>query len=482
MSQAPSSPPALAGAPSKIDASCRVPLLLMFICAAVWLVIASAFALIASIKFHSPDFLADCPWLTYGRVRPAYLNALLYGFCLQAGLGVGLWLLARLGRAPLAQPWLVIVGTLVWNLGVKFGIWGVLSGDGTGFQYLDMPGYAAWIMMLGCLLISLSGLLTFHQRRERALFVSQWFVFAALFWFPWTYSTAELLLVTWPVRGAAQVAIWGYYVANLEVTWLALIGLAAIFYFVPKLTRHQLHSHYLALFAFWMLILFGGWSGIPGGAPLPAWMPVLSTAATMLLLVPVVIVAVLIHQTVEGKWTRLMANPPLRFIALGAFAYLLAGLMRVASAGLDLHHPISLTWFAPAQAQLNAYGFFSLVMFGAIYWIVPQLAGMEFASAKLVRAHFWLALLGLLLSVVPLAIGGIVEELRLETSGISFMQVVKTTMPFLRASTIGDLLLALGHVVFVVNLVGMVVRFYRPRAVSAYVAATMDLYAVKAKP
>ncbi|MEI6396199.1 MAG: hypothetical protein WCT12_34475, partial [Verrucomicrobiota bacterium] len=82
----------------------------------------------------------------------------------------------------------------------------------------------------------------------------------------------------------------------------------------------------------------------------------------------------------------------------------------------------------------------------------------------------------------PLASGGIVEELRLQTSGVRFMQVVKTTMPFLRSSTIGDLLLALGHVVFVVNLLGMVVRFYRPRAVSAYAAATMDLCAVKAKP
>jgi cytochrome c oxidase cbb3-type subunit 1 len=482
MSEVPSSEPVPAVAPAEIDASCRLPLLVIFLCAACWLVIGSAFALISSIKFHSPNFLADSAWLTYGRVRPAYLNCLLYGFCLQAGLGVALWLLARLGRTPLAQPGLVIVGSLLWNFGLKLGIWGILSGDGTGFEYLDMPGYAAWIILLAYLLIGLSGVLTFHQRRERQLFVSQWFIFAALFWFPWIYSTAELLLVTFPVRGAAQVAILGYYVANLGVIWLALIGLAAIFYFIPKLTHHELHSRYLALFTFWVLILFGGWVGIPNSAPLPAWMPALSTVATMLMAVPLATIALTVHRTLDGKWSKLTTNPPLQFIAVGTIAFILAGLMKIAITGIDVTYPISFTWLTPAQAQLNSYGFFSLVMFGAIYSILPQLTQTEFPSPKLVCAHFWLALLGLLLSVVPLALGGIVEAHRLHNPSIAFMEVMKSTLPFLRVSTMGDLLIALGHLIFLVNLAGLAIRFYRPRAVSAYAAATADLTAAEAKP
>src|SRR5437868_12640874 len=83
---------------AEIDSSCRLPLFVMFVSAAVWLVIGSAFALISTIKFHDPNFLADCAWLSYGHTRPAYLNSALYGFCLQAGLGVALWIIARLGR------------------------------------------------------------------------------------------------------------------------------------------------------------------------------------------------------------------------------------------------------------------------------------------------------------------------------------------------------------------------------------------------
>src|ERR1017187_10127349 len=108
-------------APADIDASCRLPLVVLFLCAAGWLVVGSEVTLIASLKFHAPGFLADCAWLTSGRVRPASLNCLLYGFCLPAGLGVALWLLGRLGRTRLALPWLITVGAVCWNVGVVAG-------------------------------------------------------------------------------------------------------------------------------------------------------------------------------------------------------------------------------------------------------------------------------------------------------------------------------------------------------------------------
>src|SRR6266566_1848675 len=135
--------------PAGLDASCRIPLLLIFVSAAKWLVIGSILGLIASIKFHSPNFLADCPWLTYGRVRPATVNIMLYGFCLQAGLGIALWMFARLGRARLAQGAMITLGAVLWNLGVLVGVLGILAGDSTGFENLEMPRYAALLVFLG---------------------------------------------------------------------------------------------------------------------------------------------------------------------------------------------------------------------------------------------------------------------------------------------------------------------------------------------
>ena len=467
-------------APSEVDASCRLPLVVLFLSAAIWLLVASLFGLIASIKFHAPGFLADSAWLTYGRVRPASANAMLYGFCLQAGLGVALWMLARLGRTMLAAPWLVIVGALCWNLGVAAGLLGILTGGSTGFENLEMPAYAASLVLLGYLMVVVWGVLTFHQRRERQLYVSQWFLFAALFWFPWIFSTANLLLLGFQVRGMAQAVIAWWYSDNLLVVWFGLIGLAAIFYMVPKLAGRDLHSRYLALLTFWMLILFGSWGGIPASAPVPAWMPVSSAVATVLGVIAIIAVALNIHCTLEGKCSKLMGGPSLRFIGFGLVAFMVAGLLRAVTALPEVSRIIQFTWFIPARDLLNSYGFFAMVMFGAVYYIVPQLVGRQFLSPKLVRAHFWIAAAGVLLFVVPLAVGGILQGLRLRHADIAFTDIAKGTLPFLRVSTMGDLLMALGHVLFLANLAGLVLQFYRARAVSAWKEATAEIQPAEA--
>src|ERR1017187_8008000 len=369
--------------PGAIDLSCRLPLVALFLSAAVWLCIASAFGLIASIKFHAPGFLADSAWLTYGRVRPASVNCMLYGFCIQAGLGVALWMLARLGRTKLAAPWLVVVGALCWNLGVSAGLLGILTGGSTGFENLEMPAYAASLVFLGYLMIAVWGVLTFHQRRERQLYVSQWFLFAALFWFPWVYSTADLLLLTFRVRGMAQAVIAWWYSENLLVVWFGLVGLAAIFYVVPKLTGRDLHSRYLALMAFWMLILFGSWGGISESAPLPAWMPVSSAVARGLGVILIVAVALNVHGTLGGQCSKLLVHPSLRFIGFGVVSFIIGVLGSAASAFPEVTQVTHFTWFTVAKGLLNYYGFFAMVMFGAVYYILPQLLGIEFPSAAL---------------------------------------------------------------------------------------------------
>src|SRR5260370_34788086 len=89
---------------AEIDASLRWPVLLLFVSAVLWLVFGTVLALIASIKLHGPGFLNGSAWLAYGRINPAGMNALLYGFASQAGLGVALWLLGRLRRGRLCCP------------------------------------------------------------------------------------------------------------------------------------------------------------------------------------------------------------------------------------------------------------------------------------------------------------------------------------------------------------------------------------------
>ena len=461
---------------AEIDASCRLPLFVIFVSAAIWLLIGSLFGFISTLKFHDPNFLADTGWLTYGRTHPAAQNSFMYGFCLQAGLGVGLWLIARLGRTLVAHRWMVTIGAQLWNLGVTVGVLGILAGDATGFENLDMPLYGARIVFLGYLLFGIWAVLTFHQRRERVLFVSQWFILAALFWFPWIYSTAYLLLVGFPVRGVAQAVIAWWFSNNLSVVWLWLMGLAAAFYFVPRLAQTELQSRYLALLTFWTLILFGPWCGIPNSAPVPAWMPALSTSATLWMLIPLLAAALSVFMTLRGKRASLVSSVPLQFIWLGMIGFFIAGLMNIAAVLPPVSQVLQFTWFTAARAQANSYGYFSLVMFGAMYYIVPQLAGIEFTSPKLVRLHLWVAAAGLVLIILPLAVGGLVQGLNLQDPAVDFLKISRTTLTFLRASTMGDVLLAAGHLLFAVNVIGVVRSFSRARVTAAYATATASLF------
>ena len=60
---------------SWIDASMRSVCLFFFIAALSWLLIGTAFALIASFSLHSPDLFPNWEWLTFGRIRSAHLNS-----------------------------------------------------------------------------------------------------------------------------------------------------------------------------------------------------------------------------------------------------------------------------------------------------------------------------------------------------------------------------------------------------------------------
>jgi len=468
---------------AEIDASCRVPLFTLFVSGAVWLVVASIFGLLASLKFHSPGFLSDCAALTYGRVHPVATNALVYGFGVQAGLGVALWMIARLGGTRVAQPWLISLGGKLWNLGLLIGVIGVLAGDSTGFEGLEIPRYGVVFLFLGYLLIAFWTLVTLHSRKVRALGPSQWFLLAALFWFPWIYFTANYLLLSHtPIRGVTQAIVAWWYSGNLNLVWFGLVGLAVTFYFIQHLMNRPLYSGNLALFTFWTIILFASWSGIPASAPLPAWLPALSTVATVLTVITVLSVMANVHKTCGRGCSQTENPPPGKFIAFGAIAFVVSWLMNIANTIPQINSVTNFTWFTVGQWQLNVFGFFAMTMFGAIYYIVPQVTGVEWPCAKSPRRHFWLAAIGIILIALPLAIGGIVEGFNWRNLKMSNVDVAKNALNFLRVSTVGELLILLGNLMLLGNLIGLSVRYYRIHFVPVYKEATAELKPAEGKP
>lgn len=463
--------------PPQIAASCRLPLFALFGGAAPWLALASLLGLIGSLKFHAPAMFANCAPLSYGRVFPASQFLLVYGFCIPAGLAVGLWLLARLGRVELARPFLITFGAKLWHLGVLVGLVAILAGETTGHELLEAPRYASVILFLGFLVMAIWAFVTHTRRNEAALYPSQWFVLAALFWFPWIFTSATLLLQWFPVRGMAQAAVAWWFAGNLLNVWLPLAGLAATFYFLPKLAGQPLQSRYLALFVFLTLVLFGTWTGIPAGAALPAWMPALSGAAKLLALIPALAVGTMIILTCRGSTTACKGGP-FCYTKFGAWSLVLASLLTALTACPAISRITDFTWFNHGQRLLFLYGFFGMTMFAAAYLILPQIAGHGAVCPKRVRAHFWLSMIGSLLLAIPLVIAGVIQGLKLLNPEIAFVDALKASLMPFRMSTLGEVLIIAGNLLFLFNVGYAIARYFRAVGKVAYAEATAPLESV----
>jgi cytochrome c oxidase cbb3-type subunit 1 len=440
-----------------VECASPIAMVTLFTSAVLWLLAASLLGLRNSLNFHNPALFASHGYLSYGRVHGAENASLLYGFGVQSALGLGLWLLCRLGRTSLVGPSIVFIGAVLWNIAVTLGVAGILCGAGTGYESFELPTWCASILFLAFLMIGLCALLTFHQREPGPLYPSQWFVVGSLFWFPWIFSTAALLLLWVPARGVLQVSTACWYAQNFDAVFLGFAGLASSFYFIPKLIGRPLHSHYQASLAFWTLALFGSWGGIPDGAPLPSWITSLSVVGAVLTAVPILTIATNMYQTVCQDVQRLDADPTLRFTYVGLIFWIIAGAQQIVGALPTVSAITDLTWFGAAQKELFHYGFYALTVFGALYYIVPRVLGLQQSawSKKLLNWHFWLTFLGVLISYASLLVAGVGQGILLANTGNSFVDVMRRTMIPIRCSMMGDLSVIVGTILFLFNLGGV---------------------------
>ena len=222
-----------------------------------------------------------------------------------AALGVILWIFARLSQSELVLPLVPVLAANVWHLGVLVGLAAIFMGDSTGFQWLEFPRGGSVLLFAAYMLIAISAMATFGgAARAGGCNPPHWFLLAALVWFPWIYTSANVFLVAWPVRGVAQAVIDWWFTNNLIFVWFTLVGLGTAFYFLPKFAGALLWHNPASwrCFGFVTFILSATWCGIPQGAPVPAWFPAASTFATVMLIIPLLCLA-------ACDWRRQCARP-----------------------------------------------------------------------------------------------------------------------------------------------------------------------------
>ncbi len=431
----------------RADQSSAEPVLLCLSLAVLWLMLGSFAGFTSSLKLHLPDWLDGQAWLTFGRIRPAHLNAVIYGWSSLAGVGVALWLIPRLLKTELVGGRYAIAGAVLWNLGVVAGIAAILMGHSTGLEWLEFPLAPACLLTVGGALMGVPLILTMKRRRVKHLYVSVWYLGAALLWFPLLYAVSNAPGVHFGVEQATMNWWYGHNVLGL---WFTPLGLAAAYYFIPKVLGTPIYSYNLSLLGFWTLAFF--YSQVGGhhliGGPVPTWLITLSIVQSMMMVVPVFAVAVNQHMTVLGHFRALRYSPTLRFVVLGAMMYTLASLQGSIEALRSVNTITHFTHFTVAHAHLGLYGFFAMVMFGSIYFVMPRVLGREWPYAALISLHFWLVVGGFAIYFIGLSIGGWLQGLAMLNAKQPFMASVAVTLPYLEARSLGGGLMLLGHLVF----------------------------------
>ena len=447
-----------------IDRSLRHPVMFFLTSGAAWLAVSILLGLISSVNLHNPEFLDACPLLTYGRVFPAHMNTLIYGWGFQAAFGVLIWLMARLSRQECRNAGTILAAGHVWNLAIALGTLGILGGFGTGMPWMEFPSFV-WPVLLVCYLIIAAGsFVQFRVRPTGHVYISQWYLLAAMVWFPWIFATANVLLHCIPGHPVMGAGINAWFQSALVFLFFVPVALGAAYYLAPKVTGRPIFSYSLAKTGFWTLAALAPWAGLQklAGAPVPYFLPYVGAAASVLLFVPLIVAVFNVLRTASADPDTLAASPSLRFMAAG-----LIGFVILATALLTLNWPgstLRLTQFSLTGygfGILALYGSVSLVLFGAIYFIVPRITRREWLSARLIKMHFLFSVYGLAFIAIVTFFGGLMQGAGQEDFKQPWVNAASFARPYAVAITFSWCLILFSNAFFFLHLALMWLRLGR---------------------
>ena len=438
------------GTQRTIDASIRFPLLSLFKAAVGWMLIATVFGLIASIKLHTPGFIEECQYMTYGKVEPIFWNTLIYGWLFNAGLGCAIFLLARLGGAPLRQGVSLTIMTVIWNLAVVIGVIGILVGDQLPYEWLEFPSYTAPIFFVSFLGIGLWCAMAFRARVQGTTYASQWWILVALFSFAWIYSGAQIMLVCSPAQGAFQNLVSAWYAENVFGLLIAPLAFASIYYLIPKTLGISVVGYRYTGIAFWRWILFASVAGAAKmvNGPIPVWVASVGVIATFGLLLPTTTFSIQFLGSLLSRFSKIWDSASARFLLAGVLSFIAVMMFKVWGALRGSQEVVQFSIFDSGVNQLAMFGFAGMVFTGASYFILPRLLNKELPSSTLVDLQFWAQALGLIILSIGSISGGIQQGELINGSTADMLAIVNTMRGSYFLTSMGMSLLLVGAIAY----------------------------------
>jgi cbb3-type cytochrome c oxidase subunit I len=378
-----------------------------------WMVIATFMALVGATELIAPDLLENVGWLVFGRVRPIHINLVLFGFVTPALLGAAFYFLPRLLRTELYSEKLGIFTVIAWNITLVAILVSLALGHTQGREYAEMVWPIDVMVVAAFSLVFFNFFMTVKRRKEPLLYVSVWYVLAAVILTAITYALGN---VVWkPDSGALAgipdaIILW-FYGHNVFGLLLTPLSAAVAYYVIPRACRAPLYSHTLSLLGFWSLIVDYTHIGTHHllQVPVPTWLKVIAIVDSVGMVIPVMAFLINIWYTAKGKLGEIHADIGAKFVFTGTIMYFFVSIQGSMMSLPQVQRVTHFNNWVVAHAHVGVLGFAGMIALGGLYYVLPRITGKELYSRFIADLQYWLILIGVIGFTVVLTIAGLIQ-------------------------------------------------------------------------
>ncbi len=380
---------------------------------AAWMMVATLVGFIAALELVAPDLTANISWLLFSRLRPIHVNLVLFGFVTPGLLAGAFYFVPRLLRTELYSERLGIITVVLWNMALVATMVTLAAGLTQGREYAEMIWpIDAGIVAAFCL-IFFNFIMTVKHRNEKILYVSVWYVLAAVVLTTCTYCLGN---VVWkPDSGALMgipdaILLW-FYGHNVFGLLLTPLSAAAAYYIIPQVCRSPLYSHTLSLLGFWSLIVIYTHIGTHHllQVPVPTWLKVVAIVDSVAMVIPVMAFLINIWYTARGKLGLIHGDIGGKFVFTGTIMYFIVSMRGSLMALPDVQRVTHFSHWVVGHAHVGVLGFAGMIALGGLYFIIPRITGKPLFSRFLADLQYWMILIGVSGFAIVLTISGLIQ-------------------------------------------------------------------------
>jgi cytochrome c oxidase cbb3-type subunit 1 len=383
----------------------------MIISATLFFGFALTMGLLTALKFIVPT-VGEIEYLSMPRVRMVHTNINLYGWLLQANMGILFWILPRILHTKLFSEKLGVAMGILYNLTLLGGFTCIFLGKIQNVEYGEMPLVIDVLITICWVMFAINVFGTIATRKVKYLYVSVWYTLGAVIWTTFVWITGNLITAMPMVTGINQANLSWFFVHNAVGLIFTPMGVAIAYYLIPKQLNTPIYSHKLSMIGFWVISFVYVWTGahhmIHG--PISHWLQTVSIIFSFSLIIPVMAVITNFFGTfaTAPRETR-MDGPIPKLLMMGTVYYIFTCLQGPFQAIRAVNEITSKTDWVVGHAHMALFGAFSYFAMAGIYYIAPKLAGRELFSKKLGDLHFWIMTLASIPFFAVLWISGVIQ-------------------------------------------------------------------------